>query len=610
MTNARVADALAGAVEPDRELVDRVSSLYRQAPASGWGSVVVALCLVAVMWRWVAPATLLGWLALTLPIIAIRIPLIRGFRAHRLSAASAVIWARRYTLMVSAIGVSWGLAAFLMLRPGDPLAVACFLMVLALISAGNIASQSYYLPAVHTFLCLALVPTALRLALFGEAHYAAIAVTVVLFFSFLVAYAHVQSKQIGEAIRLKHENLNLIEALRSEKEHAEMLRALAEQANLAKSQFLAAASHDLRQPLHALGLFSASLHEMAMEPEKRMVVDNIFASIDALESLFSELLDLSRLDAGHIQPRLRHMPLGAIIDRLRVRHAPLAEVKGLTLSMGSSAAIVYSDPVLLERVLGNLVANAIQYTQRGTVSLHTSATESDVMVEVRDTGAGIAEEYRDRIFEEFFQIGNMERDRRKGLGLGLAIVRRISGMLGHPLSLQSQVGSGSCFTLRVPRGDPAAIESEPDVPAATGDLLTGKTILVVDDEASVLQGMRELLVRWGCEVLAAPEPGPAIQAARSHPPDLIVADLRLRFGSSGMDAIEAVRDALGRTVPALIITGDTSVDALRQARIHGYPVLHKPVRPVKLRAALSQLLAGHGTPTSRAAADVGARTVD
>ena len=577
--------------ESQRELVERVRALYRQGRPSGWGSVVVSLCLVAVMWRWVPPFILLGWLALTLCVIAIRVPLLHSFFAHELGTATALTWARRYTLMVSAIGACWGLASFLMLRADDPLAVASFLMVLALISAGNIASQSYYLPAVHTFLCLALVPAALRLASFGAAQYGAIAVTVVLFFSFLVAYAHGQSRQLGEAIRLRHENLNLIEALRSEKEQAEALRARAEQANLAKSQFLAAASHDLRQPLHALGLFSASLHEMAAEPEKRMVVEKIFSSIDALESLFSELLDLSRLDAGHIQPQRRHAPVSHIVERLRAQYAPLAEDKGLMLSLDSNAATVYSDPVLLERLLGNLIANAIQYTDRGTVSLDTSVGDGAVVVSVRDTGIGIAEEYRSQVFEEFFQVGNPERDRRKGLGLGLAIVRRISSMLDHPLALQSEVGSGSRFTLTVPRGDPARIEPEAEAPATPMDVLSGKSILVIEDEASVLQGMRELLTRWGCEVLLAPETGTAIELARNHPPDLIVADLRLRRGSSGVEAIESVRNALARTIPALIITGDTSVATLKQARLCGCPVLHKPVRPVTLRAALSQLLA-------------------
>jgi CheY-like chemotaxis protein/anti-sigma regulatory factor (Ser/Thr protein kinase) len=307
--------------------------------------------------------------------------------------------------------------------------------------------------------------------------------------------------------------------------------------------------------------------------------------------LFSELLDLSRLDAGHVQLQRRHVPFSYIVERLRARYFPLAEAKELTLSMDANAATVYSDPVLLERLLGNLIANAIQYTEHGTVRLDTSVGGGVVVVSVCDTGIGIAEEYRARIFEEFFQVGNPERDRRKGLGLGLAIVQRISSMLAHPLTLQSEVGHGSCFTLSVPCGDPARIEPEAAPPDTPMDVLSGKTILVVDDEASVLQGMRELLTRWGCEVLPAAEAATAVELARNrHPPDLIVADLRLRRGSSGVEAIESVRSALGRVIPALIITGDTSVAALQQARLSGCPVLHKPVRPVKLRAALSQLL--------------------
>jgi signal transduction histidine kinase/ActR/RegA family two-component response regulator len=581
--------------DAQRELGDRLRALYRQAPSSGWGSIVVALCMVVVMWRSVPHPTLLGWLAATVPLVAIRIPLLRAFAAQG-PGATAAKWGQRYVFMVAAVGVCWGVAPFLMLRPDDPLAVASFLMVLALVAAGNVASHSCYLPAVYVFLCLAVLPAAWRLALFGEAHYVAIALTLLLFFSFLVTYARVQSQGIGAAIRLRHENLGLIDELKAQTEQAETLRAQAEHASHAKSRFLAAASHDLRQPLHALGLFSASLHEMTCEPGKRMVVENILATIESLESLFNELLDLSRLDAAQLRPNLRHIALEAVIANLRARFAVIAEAKGLTLAMASTPAIIHSDPLLLERLLGNLVANAIQYTQHGTVSVSARVFGSEVVVKVRDTGIGIAQEHRERIFEEFFQIGNAERDRSKGLGLGLAIVRRIAEILDYRVSVKSQPGAGSCFSLRVPLGDPGQVELSAEQPVAALDLLYGKTILVIDDEVCVLNSMRELLGRWGCVALTASAVPAAVEIARTRLPDLVVADLRLPAGSSGVDAVQDVRDAVGGAVPAIIITGETEVEALMRARIHGFPILHKPVRPVKLRAVLTQLLTGHETP--------------
>jgi len=576
---------------PDREFAERVAAIYRQAVPSGWGSVAVALCVVLVMWRFTPARALIGWFALTLCAISFRIPLILGYRADPDRAARATLWARRYGWMIAAIGVCWALAAFVLLDGKDPFAVAAFLMIVALVSGGVIASQSYLFSVARLFLSLALLPLAARLILFGDARYVPMAITVVLFYLFLLAYGRMQSRQLGEAIRLKHENVDLVAALKVEKVQADAMRERAEEANLAKSRFLAAASHDLRQPMHALGLFSASLQEMAMEPDKRVVVEKIFASIDALESLFAELLDLSRLDAGFMQPRMRHVRLAEVFERIGARYSPMAATKDVAFLAEAHGAIVVTDPALLERVLGNLVANAIQYTERGEVLLLAKSDGEKVIVEVTDTGIGIAEPYRERIFEEFFQIGNPERDRRKGLGLGLAIVQRVAVLLDAPLSLLSEEDAGSSFSLTLATGDPARVQADegPSVMPSPQDILQGKTVLVIDDEASVLEGMGELLGRWGCHTLLAACCNDALEAIGDTRLDVVVADLRLRGGESGLEAIDRVRHAAGRAVPALIITGDTTSESLREAALRGHPVLHKPVRPVRLRAVLSQL---------------------
>jgi CheY-like chemotaxis protein len=331
-------------------------------------------------------------------------------------------------------------------------------------------------------------------------------------------------------------------------------------------------------------------------------VDRIFASIDALESLFSELLDLSRLDTGHTRPQMQHACLSTILERLRSQYATLAESNGLALTFDDSGATVRTDPVLLQRMLGNLIANAIQFTERGWISVLARRDDDAVVVEVQDTGIGIPQGVQTRVFDEFFQVGNPERDRRKGLGLGLAIVRRLASMLDVAVSLQSTEGHGTCFTLRVPAGDPAQVAPrlEAATPAASPDPLRGKTILVVDDETEVVEGMQELLHTWGCRTLPAADAHEAAAAARRHSPDLIIADLRLRDGRSGIDAIDSVRQALHRDIPAVLITGDIAADALEEAGLRGYPLLHKPVRPVRLRAALSQLLAVESGSRERA----------
>jgi signal transduction histidine kinase len=574
----------------DHEFAERVRALYRQGGRAGWAAVVAVVCLVAVMWRFVAPAPLLSWLALTLVAIGSRVPLLRAHARDPRRDQRAATWAGRYTCMVGAHGACWGLASVLFLDADRPFGVASFLIVAALVPTANVATQSNHLPAVHAVLLSTLAPAILRLASFGTRQYLAIAVTLTLYLGFLTLFARFQSGIIGDGIRLRHENLALIEALKTEKEHAEMQRARAEQASLAKSQFLAAASHDLRQPLHALGLFSASLRELATDRETRAVVDRIFAAIESLESLFSELLDLSRLDAGYVEPQVRDVALAPLCERLRASYEPLAQAKRLTLRLDGGRATVRSDPALLERVLGNLVSNAIRYTEQGAVTVAARPEGDTVEIEVRDTGIGIPEGYHEKIFEEFFQLGNPERDRAKGLGLGLAIVKRIATMLDVPIDVRSVVGRGSSFSLRVPAGEAARASVPPEAPPVVHDLLRGKTILVIDDEAGVRQATSDVLTRWGCATQVAVDAAQAVLVTRGRPPDVIVADLRLRDGASGLDAVEEVRRACGRAIPVLIVTGDTAVDVLREARERGHVLLHKPVPPARLRAALSQFL--------------------
>lgn len=588
-----LASPTAAAVAPQREVVERVAALCRQAgtAAAGWAPVVAASCLVAVMWRFVPSTTLLGWLALTLLVNAVRIPMRRAYRRDPRRETRAGTWAGRYIGLATVYGACWGLAAILFLDAGKPLGVASFLVVAVLVPTGNVSTQSNYVSAVYATVAVTLGPAMLRLVSFGSATYLALAATLLLYALFVVAFSRLQSQFIGEGIRLRHRNLELIEALRAEKELADAERARAEQASLAKSQFLAAASHDLRQPLHSLGLFGASLREMTGEPERRVVVENILASIDALESLFSELLDLSRLDAGYIAFVPAHMPLAPLLRRVRAAFAPQAESKGLVLAVDDSGATVLSDSALLERLLANLLANAIRYTERGMVTVTVRPAGERLAIDVRDTGIGIAEAHRERIFDEFFQLGNPERDRTKGLGLGLAIVKRLSTMMACPVEVTSEVGRGSCFTVLVPCGDPARVVPPTAAPDIDEDLLRGRTVLVLDDEARVREGTGELLSRWGCRPHLAADATEALGLAGRAEPDLIVADLRLRDGVSGLDVIDAVRHASRRDVPAVVVTADTAATVLETVRARGYVVLHKPVRPAQLRAVLSQLLA-------------------
>ncbi len=381
-----------------------------------------------------------------------------------------------------------------------------------------------------------------------------------------------------------------LEALNHEVSRHAAARSDAEAANRAKSQFLAAASHDLRQPLHALGLYAAVLEGKVDQPEVRELTRSINSSVDALENLFSAIMDISKLDAGVLETNITTFRIDALLERINAEFGPSARTKGLELRVHLSHRAVISDAILLQRIVNNLVANAIRYTDAGGVMVCCRARGANVSIEVWDTGIGIAPHELPRIFEEFYQIGNKERDRSKGLGLGLAIVRRLSVLLGYRIDVRSRIGRGSYFSVEVPL-DPAfdvAVRA-PGPRAVTR--LDGKVVVVIDDERAVRDSMGMLLRQWGCEPVTSASLEEAQEALerRGLRPDGIIADYRLREGV-GTAAIEALRQRYGSAVPAAIITGDIGAERLAEFASSGYRHLNKPVPPAQLRALLDALL--------------------
>ena len=430
-----------------------------------------------------------------------------------------------------------------------------------------------------------LLPIGTRLVLINDPIHIALGVMTFAYVGGLSFFARTIHRTIIESLNLRFENIDLVRELSEQRDEAE-------RANVAKSKFLAAASHDLRQPLHALTLFTSALDDRIKYPEVRRIVDNIGASVRALEKLFNALLDISRLDAGVLQPEPRHFRLRDVMERLENEHAPDAQAKNLAFRCDSSDFVVRSDPALLERILRNFVSNAIRYTAKGEVRIACVGDRNHVRIEVRDTGIGIPKSHHRDIFNEFYQLGNPERDRTKGLGLGLAIVDRVARLLDHPIEIESTPGVGTCFSVTVPLGDGALII--PDIPAESTSAshdLTGICVVVVDDEISVREGMRILLEQWGCDVIVAGSEDEAVVAVREarRVPDVAIADYRLRDERTGVQAIERLRREVGSTVPALIVTGDTAPDRLREAQASGDPLVHKPVPPAVLRTFLRKV---------------------
>lgn len=366
-----------------------------------------------------------------------------------------------------------------------------------------------------------------------------------------------------------------------------------ELANLAKSRFLAAASHDLRQPLHALNLFLDQLRDARNPADRRELLARTDTAVTSMNELFDALLDISKLDAGVLAPSISDFPIGRLLRRIETTFLVAARDKGLRLRMVASAAWVRSDFILLERVLLNLVSNALRYTERGGIVIGCRRCNGRLRIDVCDSGIGIPEDQRRSIFGEFYQLGGGGQDRAGGLGLGLAIVDRLCGLLDHPVELSSRMGRGSRFSVSVPSAPAGAGAAEAaETPLNFMIAEPGKLVIVIDDNESVREGTRGLLQRWGCRVVAAESEGTAMAALAElgSRPDLIICDYRLAHGETGFELINRLRRAYHGQIPAFLISGDTSTERLREARDGGYYLLHKPVRPMALRSLVRRLL--------------------
>jgi signal transduction histidine kinase/ActR/RegA family two-component response regulator len=376
-----------------------------------------------------------------------------------------------------------------------------------------------------------------------------------------------------------------------------------ELANQAKSRFLRAASHDLRQPMHALGLFVAQLNERVRDPQTRKIAAQAAAAVTALQELLDAILDISRLDAGVIAPIVSDLAVNSLLDHLDTGFAPDAAAKGLRLRAVPSRLVVRSDPVLLERILLNLVANAVRYTERGGIAIGCRRRGNHVRIEVWDTGVGIAPGQQQAIFQEFYQVDNPERDRHKGLGLGLAIAARLARLLGCRIELSSRPGKGSVFAIEVPRAKALTAPSAAEFSGVTTDRLRGALVLIVDDDALVREAMQGLFAQWGCEVAVAANGDEAMAALARHDrlPDALLCDYLLPGGESGADVIRRLHAAAGIAIPAALISGDTAPETLQDIKASGYPLLPKPVAPAKLRALTEHLLAASRPGSDRPA---------
>src|SRR5215471_13978341 len=367
-----------------------------------------------------------------------------------------------------------------------------------------------------------------------------------------------------------------------------------EVANTSKSRFLAAASHDLRQPLHALGLFLAQLHGDTTREERERLLGRIEAAVTAMNELFNALLDISKLDAGALALNRTDFPIARLLSRIEAAVAGTARARGLQLRVVQSSAWVHSDFILLERILLNLASNAVRYTKSGGIVIGCRHRGESLRLDVCDTGIGIPEDQRRYIFSEFYQIAGPQRPDGHGglgLGLGLSIVERLGRLLNHPIEVASNVGRGSRFSVTIPIAAPAE-DAPSNLSVLSFDPLNGKIVLVIDDDELIRDSMSGLMRNWGCRVLTAGSSIAALTQLAEHglKPDLIISDYHLANGMTGIAAVAQIRSAIAPTIPAFLVTGDTAAERMHDANASGFQLLHKPVAPMTLRALVSRLL--------------------
>jgi signal transduction histidine kinase/CheY-like chemotaxis protein len=571
----------------DRIRAEQVRTIYRNAPP-GLLMTLVALSVMTGAFVYIEPSLRDGAVVFMLVMVVqtvARLLLQRTYSRVPRPDSDWRRWGRWFTAGTVTGGTTIGVGTILLLPPGNVQLELFALPVVFAVISGAVGAFAVFPPAFFSFFVAISWAPILWLFSRGDVLHLTMGVLYVLWFVTVAEVARRSGRDFLETLRLRFENHDLVGDLRREK-------AVAEEANAAKSRFLAAASHDLRQPVHALSLFVAAAQIQPINPETRTLLDHIDDSVRSLGRLFGGLLDISRLDAGVVEVNRLSFAVRPVIHNVFREFAAQAESKDLQLRMRVPEVAIHSDPLLFERIVRNVVANAVAYTTRGGVLIGCRRRGDSLRIEVWDTGWGIAPADQVQVFEEFYQVGNPERDRTKGVGLGLAIVKRLTTLLGHRLELRSQPGRGSCFAVEVPiaeTGDahPIVTPAESLAPVQLGSGL----ILVLDDELTIQIAMKTLLEGWGYRVLAAGSGDEMLEAIATaeEAPRLIVCDYRLRDNETGTMVVERLRSEFNDDIPAMLITGDTAPDRIREAEASGLLLLHKPVPNGKLRAAIAHL---------------------
>ncbi|HKY02879.1 MAG TPA: hybrid sensor histidine kinase/response regulator [Burkholderiales bacterium] len=563
--------------------VEQARLLHQNVPTAALGGLAI-LAIVAVVFSPVVPAqALMLWAAAAVVLNAFRMWRWSRYRNMPADAALASRWLSEAATGALCSGLLWGAGSFFMLPPERLDFQLAFAYAVVMMSVTCMFSYGPHYRSFVSFCVPCLFPLIPAMAAINTPIAWGVAIGSTIFLTLSLGFMRSFTRMFEQSLHLRFRNVDLVDALTTQKEAAET-------ANIAKSRFLAVASHDLRQPMHALNLYLGAFDSVDIPARGRTILSNLHQCAHAMDDMFRALLDISRLDAGSVQVDARAFNIDTLLDRIRMEFEPQALAKGLKLRVAPCSATLRSDPALVERILRNFASNAVTHTSQGKILIGCRRAGASLRVSVYDTGPGIPDTQHKAIFDEFYQAGNPERDRSKGLGLGLAIVDRLARLLIAPIILRSQVGRGSLFAVELQR------TSETAVSAQTKDIaprsLNDVHVVIVDDEATILNATSLLLGTWGCKVTTAASLIEALERLGNseRAPDILLCDYRLRGNETGVQVVEALRAEFNTDIPALLITGDVDTAKLRDIERSGLPLIHKPLTEQALRSSLSKLL--------------------
>ncbi len=546
-------------------------------------SALINALLVFVLWPYFGGTALLAWLAVSLAVVVCRWWSTNSLTTETTDAENYSKRLRVHVFWSALNGAVWGSAALFFQDINVPIVSLYLICALTGYISVTVISNTLYLPQFFGFILAAAIPFVLSYVFLEGRMYSVLGAYAVIYTVVMGAFGKIANRNYVNAKRIEYENVHLLKQVTEEKESAN--RAINQ-----KNQFLAATSHDLRQPLHALGLYADTLYARTSDPKDREIVEKLSESRQALNELLNGLLDISRLDASVVKNRPRHFALKTLVGRLSDEFTADFNNSDLELLVRVGAQhYVYADPVLLERVIRNLLSNAFKYTLKGSVSLLAALKGENVEISITDTGIGVPSDQLESIFTEFTQLDNPERDRNKGLGLGLSIVKRLCELQDIDYRFSSTLNKGTTVTLCVPLGKESL---EPIINSSNSHDIGSLAILFVDDEQAIRDSMKLVIESWQCKPILASDKKDAMAKLLQHNDDidLIITDLRLPNNENGLDVIEAVREELNMIIPAIIVTGDTAIDRVKLTDRANIVRLHKPIQSSVLRSQVIKLV--------------------